>query len=203
MCNKFYPISKTHREQWSRMWWWKPVSAVLKNLKCMLCSNGGCALGVEMEVGPCLAGETSNAMYYALKWWWGYHSLWHHGAKPLLTKQDNAPQREHPPVQQHRLHVTALWVETKDSPTSSFSLPSGLILQPINPQAGLLCGAEAAVLIMLKCACVIRLGGGQESRDSVPGCWHQSSSRVYSQLAWGPQKQNIISFCACILLMLF
>lgn len=128
------------------------------------------------------------------------HSLWHHSAKPLLTKQDNAPQREHPPAQQHRLHATALWVETKDPPTLSWS---GLILQPINPQAGLLCGAEAAVLIMLKCACVIRLGGGQESRDSVPGCWHQSPSCVYSQLAWGPQKQNIVSFCACVLLMFF
>ena len=98
------------------------------------------------------------------------HNLRLHSAKPLLTKQDNAPQRECPLVQQcqlNRLHVTALWVEAKDPTTFSSSSLSGLIFQPINPQAGLLCGAEAAVLIMLKCACVIRLGGGQESCNAV------------------------------------
>lgn len=79
------------------------------------------------------------------------------------------PQRERPPVQQCQLnclHVTALRVEAKDPTTFSSSSLSGLIFQPINPQAGLLCGAEAAVLIKLKRACVIRLGGGQESCDS-------------------------------------
>lgn len=134
------------------------------------------------------------------------HSLWLHSAKPLLTKQNNVPQRECPPVHQHQLNVlnvTAPWVEAKDHTTSSSSSLSGLIFQPINPQTCLLCGAEAAVLIMLKCVCVISLGGGQESCDSVSGCWHQWFSLVHSQLAWGPQKKNVISFSVCILLMLF
>lgn len=129
------------------MWGWKPVSTGLKNLKYVLCfERGRGALSVEMEVGLRLAREASNASIYC-------DSLWLHGAKPLLTKQDNAPQRERPPVQQCQLnclHVTALRVEAKDPTTFSSSSLSGLIFQPINPQAGLLCGAEAAVLIMLK-----------------------------------------------------